>query len=369
MTLRDNPLGEVRLPLMISAAAALLVAIIVAVALIVSDRRETFQSEAYGVTRRIGDAVAAPVSGAIATPVRWSDSAFQGFAGYFLAVSENRRLKAELQVAQSWQQRAVQLQDASDRYRALLGLRTDPPIPMVAGRTVTESRGPFANTRLIDVGSERGIVVGNPVMSENGLIGRVVGVTKGVSRVLLLTDVASRTPILVDRTNARAILTGDGGGRPRLDYMRGRDPIRLNDLVLTSGDGGVLPRGLPVGRAVKGLDGSWRVALASDTASIDYVRVLLFQDFRQLADLKSLDHSQPSPPAEPVVPVSSAQVTAATEALPRLQPPRVARPAPSPRQTSASRSPIAQPSTPPSVPAVARGNGAAAAPDILEIPH
>ena len=355
---------------MISAAAALLVAIVVAVALIASDRRETFQTEAYGVTRRIGDAVAAPVSGAIATPVRWSDAASQGVAGYFFAVSENRRLKAELQVAKAWRQRAVQLQDTSDRYRAMLGLKTDPPIPMVAARTVTESHGPFANTRLIDAGSERGIVVGNPVMSENGLIGRIVGVTKGVSRVLMITDVASRTPILVDRTNARAILTGDGGGRPRLDYMRGRDPIRLNDLVLTSGDGGVLPRGLPVGRAVKGLDGSWRVALASDTAPIDFVRVLLFQDFRQLADLKALDHSQPPPPSEPVSPGPVLQAPDATGALLRLQPPKISNLAPRVRTNPRSRIQTSEPPVAPAGLVAARPNsGPAPVSDIQEIPH
>ena len=93
-------------------------------------------------------------------------------------------------------------------------------------------------------------------MSEHGLVGRVIGVTDGASRVLLLTDVASRTPVMIDRTNARAILTGDGGPNPRLDYLRGHDPIQEGDRLLTSGDGGVLPRGLPVGTAVKGLDGA-----------------------------------------------------------------------------------------------------------------
>src|SRR5438270_735747 len=83
-------------------------------------------------------------------------------------------------------------------------------------------------------------------------VGEVIGVTAGASRVLMLTDVASRTPVMIDRTNARAILTGDGGPNPRLDYLRGQDPVREGDRILTSGDGGMLPRGLPVGVAVKG---------------------------------------------------------------------------------------------------------------------
>jgi rod shape-determining protein MreC len=128
----------------------------------------------------------------------------------------------------------------------------------------------------------------------------VVGVTRGASRVMLLTDIASRTPILIARTNARAILTGDGGPNPKLDYLRGEAPVKEGDRILTSGDGGLFPRGLPVGVAVMGLDGVWRVRLDSDFAPIDFVQVLLFKSFDQLIDQKALAQSSvPSlPPAQ-----------------------------------------------------------------------
>jgi rod shape-determining protein MreC len=199
---------------------------------------------------------------------------------------------------------AIALRSENQRYRTLLGLKTDPPIPMVAARIVTDSHGPFADTRLANAGADKGVRPGNPVMSENGLVGRVIGVTGGASRVLLLTDIASRTPVMIDRTNARAILTGDGGPNPRLDYLRGRDPIREGDRVLTSGDGGVLPRGLPVGTAVRGLDGRWRVVLASDRAPIDFVRILLFQDFTELVNQKELA-ALPAPPPTPGDPTAA----------------------------------------------------------------
>ena len=100
---------------------------------------------------------------------------------------------------------------------------------------------------------------------------------------------------MIDRTNARAILTGDGGPNPKLDFLRGKEPVKQGDRVLTSGDGGVLPRGLPVGVAVKGLDGRCRVIMASDAAPIDFVRILLFQDFSQLekAQREELDRMPP----------------------------------------------------------------------------
>jgi rod shape-determining protein MreC len=273
----------------------LIVAAVVAIAFLISDRRETFQAEAYGATRRASDTVLAPVGNVLSAPGRWTGAGVDTVRGYFFAVSENRRLKAELKEMRQWRDVAIALRDTNDRYRTLLGLRTDPPIPMVAARIVTDSRGPFANTRLANSGSEKGVKAGNPVMSENGLVGRIIGVTTGASRVLLLTDTASRTPVMVD---ARAILAGDGGPNPRLDYLRGREPVKEGDRILTSGDGGVLPRGLPVGTAVKGLDGRWRVVLASDRTAIDFVRILLFEDFTQVIDRKALDVMPVPPPTE-----------------------------------------------------------------------
>jgi rod shape-determining protein MreC len=281
-------LGDLKVPLTWTAAVALIVAIVIAVAFLLADRRETLQQQAYGVTRQTVDTVSKPVSGVIAAPGRWTGVGVDFISNYFFTASENSRLKAELKEMRGYRDMYLAEVDKNQSYRALLGLRTDPPIPMVAARVVSDTRGPFANTRLADTGSEKGVVVGNPVLNERGLVGRVVGVANGASRVLLLTDIASRTPVMIDRTNARAILTGDGGPNPKLEYLRGVDPIKEGDRVVTSGDGGVVPRGLPVGAAVKGLDGRWRVVLFADDAAIDYVRILLFKDFSQLADQKAL---------------------------------------------------------------------------------
>jgi rod shape-determining protein MreC len=293
---RDGPLTDWKVPLTWGAAIAVVIATVIVVALLLGDRRETVQGQAYGVTKNVVDTVSQPVSGAIAAPGRWTGGGLNALRDYIFAGQENRHLREEISELKSWHDRAIALQSQNDRYRSLLGLQTDPPIPMVTAQLVTDSRGPFANTRLANAGAEHGIIVGNPVMAEHGLVGRIVGVAHNASRVLLLTDIVSRTPVLVARTNARAILTGDGGPNPKLAYMRGENPVKVGDRVLTSGDGGVFPRGLPVGIAVQGLDGTWRVKLDSDNAPIDYVRIFLFKDFAQLADQKALAAAAMPPP-------------------------------------------------------------------------
>jgi rod shape-determining protein MreC len=181
-------------------------------------------------------------------------------------------------------------------------------------------------------------------MSERGLVGRVVGVMPNISRVLLLTDVASRTPVMIDRTNARAILTGDGGPNPKLEYLRGRDPVKKGDRVLTSGDGGVFPRGLPVGTAVKGLDGRWRVVLDADSGSIDFVRILKFRDFSQLADQRALAAST-IPPVTTEDPQMRATppVVVAKPTPPKPAPAPAATPTPTPAPAPPQPAPTAAP--------------------------
>lgn len=341
MSLRDNPLGELKVPLTWTAGIVFIVVLIASVAILLSDRREAFDTDAYGNPRTMSDRILAPVGDALSTPGRLTGQGVDGVRGYFFAVSENRRLRAELDNMRQWRDVAIALRDTNERYRTVLGLRTDPPIPMATARIVTDSRGPFANSRLANSGSEKGIKPGNPVMSENGLVGRIVGVADGVSRVLLLTDAASRTPVMIDRTNSRAILTGDGGPNPKLEYLRGQDPVKSGDRVLTSGDGGVFPRGLPVGVAVKGLDGRWRVVLASDKAPVDFVRILLFEDFTQVADTRRLQHTTPPPPtpgattlppvapaATPTAPAPTPTTAAVAASAPATPAPKTVTPAP-----------------------------------------
>lgn len=356
MAFREGPFGDVKVPLAWTAAVALVIAAIVAFTLLANDRRGTFKAQAYGVTRQAVDTVTAPVGGVLSAPIRWTGSAVNYVAGYFGAISENRQLKREVAEMRQWRDVAIALKDRNERLEAALNLRTEPPIPMATARVVLDSRGPFANSRLADAGSDAGIVVGNPVMSDRGLLGRIVGVSPRISRVLMLNDVASKVPVLIDRTNARAILSGDGGPNPKLDYLRGRDAVRQGDRVMTSGDGGVFPRGLPVGVAYKGIDGRWRVALSADASSIDFVRILKFNDFGQLADDKALAPgpipplttedpkalANPSPvPATPIQPGAKPKpATTTTAAKPTTTPkPSAPKPKPAAPKPAATDSP------------------------------
>lgn len=329
MAFRDGPFENIKVPLVWTAAVVVVVALIASVLLIATDRRDDRGVDVYSPVRAGFDGAVGPVSGLLAAPVRWMGSLTDGAKGYFFAVSENRRLRAEVAELEPWRDQAIALKNVNARYEAMLGLRTEPAVAMVTARSVSDARGPFAKARLIDAGTSKDVRIGNPVINEQGLVGRVVGTSSGVSRILLLTDVSSRIPVLIDRTDARAVLTGDGSGNPRLEYIRGVGALQAGDRVLSSGDGGGLPRGVPIGVAAKGIDGSWRVKLFSDRGAIDYVRVMLFQDFGQLVGSDTLNASPlaglstaPPPTARQAAAIgdSAARRAAATPARPAAPP-------------------------------------------------
>jgi rod shape-determining protein MreC len=343
VSFRDSGLDNIRVPVTWTATAALILCLLAAATLLLNDRRDEMGVEGWGSARTGFDRVAAPAGGVVAAPVRWIGGAFDYVGGYWDAVGENRRLKRRVRELEQLRTEVVALRDVNQRYATLLNLRTDPPAPMVAARVVLDARGPSSTTRLANAGTEKRIRPGHPVMSEHGLVGRVAGVTRGASRVLLLTDPASRTPVMIDRTNARAILTGDGGPNPRLDFLRGQAPARQGDAILTSGDGGVFPRGLPVGVAVKGVDGVWRARLYSDRAPIDFVRVVLFDDFSRLVNERALaDTTLPpviAPAPQPTLYPQAQPQAAPRPSAARPRPPARPRPKPAPRREAQPRAP------------------------------
>ncbi len=340
MAFRDSPFQALKAPLTWTAAAVAVVVGVVALGLVLTDHRTSGNAGGYGAVRGEFDEVMEPVVNVLSAPAHWLSGFSDWSGGYFFAVSQNRELKKQVAEMQRWRDAAISLKNLNLRYESLLKLRTEPPIPMVSARVVSDARGPFSDARLADAGAADGVKIGNPAMSEDGVVGRVVGVTNNASRILLLTDVESRTPVLIDRTNARAILTGDGGPNPKLEFVRGLNSVKDGDMVLTSGDGGLYPRGLPVGVAAKDFRGVWRVRLYSDRAAIDFVRILVFDDFSQMVSQAQL--AQSAMPA--LTPEEQAQLEAARTAAAKPASPSVGGPGASPASPTAV-------SPPPSAPA------------------
>jgi rod shape-determining protein MreC len=236
---------------------------------------------------------------------RWTT----GLATLFSVYSENIQLRQENAELHKWQNVALALEERLQRYERLLNAAPDRDVKPVTARVIGESNRPFVSTMILNAGANAGVKKGHAVIDDRGLIGRIYLTGERTSWVILLTDLNSRVPVVIEPSRRRAILAGDNTASPRLELDVGDAQIKPGDRVLTTGDGGLLPPDLPIGVVMSG-SGAPEVALFAAANASDYVQVL--------------DYGLPARPPQS----SPGDVVAAASAAPVSTPSLTTRPTP-----------------------------------------
>ena len=196
------------------------------------------------------------------------------FQSYTRIYEQNQDLRRELQQMKAWREAALQLEQENARLLDLNKARIDAKLTHVTGVVTADSGSLFRQSVLLNVGARDGIMDGWATMDGIGLVGRISGVGKNSSRVILLTDTNSRIPVTVQPSGQRAILVGDNDAAPTLELIENRDLVRPGDRVVTSGDGKVFPAGLLVGQVAQSPNRRLRARLAADYERLKFLRVL-----------------------------------------------------------------------------------------------
>ncbi len=211
-------------------------------------------------------------------PVTKTAELIEGVQSYARLQQQNQDLRRELQQMKAWKEAALQLEQENAKLLDLNKVRLDPALTVVTGQVLADSGSPFRQSVLLNVGAARdGIKDGWAVTDGLGLVGRISGVGKNSSRVLLLTDSASRVPVTIQPSGQSAMLAGDNSALPVLDFIEVFEEVRPGDRVVSSGDGGVFPAGLLVGSVVLARDGRLRLRLSADYGRLEFLRVLRAQ--------------------------------------------------------------------------------------------
>ncbi|WP_199554310.1 rod shape-determining protein MreC [Sandaracinobacteroides hominis] len=168
---------------------------------------------------------------------------------HFRVVEQNRELQAQLKAAQAKVAKSDQLAAEVKRMEQLIGLQRPERRVVASGVASAVSANAGMRTAIISVGLGDGVKPRMPVIASGGLAGRVTDVGQGSARILLLTDANSRIPVKVVRTGWTGLAVGNGGTLLDFQYdiASGSDRIRVGDRLVTTGDGGLFPPGLPVG--------------------------------------------------------------------------------------------------------------------------
>ena len=204
-----------------------------------------------------------------------------------------RQQNADLREANTrlleWQAVAQKLENENRQLRGLLGTVYEPEARSISARVVADSGGAFAQSILITAGSRDGVAKGQAVVTGEGLVGRVTQSGFRSARVLLVTDINSRIPVRVGEAGDRAILAGDNSPRPLLNYLGMKSAVAPGDRIVTSGDAGAFPPGLPVGRVVVADE---TTVLVEPYASRDRLQFVEALDFGLSGILAEIDRKE-----------------------------------------------------------------------------
>ncbi len=179
--------------------------------------------------------------------------------GYFYLVGlqqENETLMRELQQLKLQMNRYREADLANQRLRALLNFKKSIATPLMPAQLVAFDPSGWFQTIVIDKGRNDGVVQDMAVVSAEGLVGRVIGVSGHHAKVLLILDGNSAVDAFVQRSRARGVLVGLGRERCLLKYVQRNEDVRVGDRIISSALGGVFPKGLLLGTVEKVVRGS-----------------------------------------------------------------------------------------------------------------
>jgi len=254
--------------------SALLLLVTAAIALTLLGRSEN------GIVERtralVADAVT-PILDFASRPISGTVDALENAQDLMALAQENASLREANRRLRSWQAVAYRLEAENGALRELLRMVPDPQSRYVTARVVADNGGAFVRSILVNAGARDGVVQGQAAVTGEGLAGRVAQVGVRSAQVLLLTDMNSRIPVMLAHSRERAVLAGNNTNRPTLLYLGPRSRVEPGDRVLTSGDGGVFPAGLPVGVVSASEDGTVRVQPFVDWDRMEYLRLIDFQ--------------------------------------------------------------------------------------------
>lgn len=194
---------------------------------------------------------------------------------------ENTQLKNEIHVLKMANSRYRELLATQESLEELLQFKQTINRPVLAAQVIGLDPTGWFKSVIIDKGKWAGLRLDMPVVNAFGVVGRVVSVSSNYAKVLLIIDQNSAVDCLVQRSRDRGMLKGLMSEICKLDYVAKSNDITMGDIVVTSGLGGVFPKGLPVGRIldVKEISGELfkdiKIRTAVDFSKLEEVLVIL----------------------------------------------------------------------------------------------
>ena len=189
------------------------------------------------------------------------------YSNYIELKKENNELRNDITKSEF-------LELENNQLRKLIEEQVASPSNLVSARVMLDKTSPYLNSFIINTGSNKNVKNGMAVLDGKNFIGRIVDVNFFSSRVLLVSDLNSKIPVIVEPSGDHAILRGRGTNEPTLEYLPENHTFQDGDKVYTSGKGGIFSPGIPIGE-IKIEKNAIKASLFSDLSQITFINITL----------------------------------------------------------------------------------------------
>lgn len=218
--------------------------------------------------------VTEPAGQATATGRAFGKDLLKDVGGFFTTGKEHARLERELAEAKVRLVEAQATKAENNRLKKLLGLKEIDPEVVAFARLTSSTSASARRFAMIDAGSDEGITKGMPVRSATGLVGRVLEVGASSAQVLLITDTESLVPIRRASDGVPAFAQGQGDGTIRVRLVNlGINPLKIGDVMVSSGSGGLYRPGTAMAIVDKLLPDGAIARVLSNPSDTDFVMI------------------------------------------------------------------------------------------------
>ncbi len=184
-------------------------------------------------------------------------------------------LKKENQILKGKYSKSEFLEMENSQLKQLIDEQVDSDLYLISAKVMLEEESPYLNSVVINAGSNKEIKKGMAVLDGENFVGRIVNVNFFSSRVLLITDLNSKIPVIIEPSGSHAIVSGHGHNRPSLEYLPKNKKIDEGNKIYTSGKEGIFTPGIPIGEVKFDSEEKAEVELFSEINQITYVNINL----------------------------------------------------------------------------------------------
>lgn len=225
-------------------------------------------------TSSLATDLVSPIVDLLVVPARAIASVYDYFGEIKEVYKDNQNLREENKKLLNLYDKMKVLEVENKLLANLLNYVPPPEARYITARIIAEEGDAFSHSVIAYTGNSNAIKKGQVALSDRGVVGRIDKVGNMYSKILLITDINSRIPVMVEKNRVRGILAGDNTSVPKMVFIPLDAELNIGDRIITSGVAGVFPSGLPVGQIASVEKNNVTVKPYSNLNSLEYVRIV-----------------------------------------------------------------------------------------------